>query len=85
MDWLHLFSQFRYLDSFCGLYSPPSVDTTEAGSPQQVKTFWSKEKFGYHFSLVGNTQDKKLHSEEAFFTLTINRNSSIAEVRYGSY
>jgi hypothetical protein len=78
---------FRYLDSLCGLYTAPTIDTTEAGSPQPepVNTFWSKEKFGYHFSLVGNTQDKKLHSEDAFFTFTINRNSRIAEVRYGNF
>ena len=78
---------FRYLDSLCGLYTAPTIDTTVTGSPQPepVNTLWSKEKFGYHFSLVGSTQDKKLHSEEAFFSLTINRNSRIAEVRYGSY
>ena len=78
---------FRYLDSLCGLYTAPTIDTTEAVSPlpEPVNTLWSKEKFGYHFSLVGSTQDKKLHSEEAFFSLTINRNSRIAEVRYGSY
>ena len=78
---------FRYLDSLCGLYTAPTIDTTEAGSPQPepINTSWSKEKFGYHFSMYGSTQDKKLHSEEAFFSLTINRNSRIAEVRYGSY
>ena len=78
---------FRHLDSLCGLYTNPTIDTTEAGSPQPepVNTFWSKEKNVYHFSLYGSTQDKKLHSEEAFFSLTINRNSRIGEVRYGSY
>ena len=78
---------FRYLDSLCKLYTAPTVDTTVTGPPppEPVNTFWSKEKYGYHFSLIGNTQDKKLHSEQAFFSLTINRNSRIAEVRYGSY
>ncbi len=31
MDWIHFFSQFRYLDSLCGLYTAPTIDTTEAG------------------------------------------------------
>jgi hypothetical protein len=57
------------------------------GSPQPepVNVYWSKEKDAYHFSLYGNTEDKKLHSEEAFFSMTINRNSRIAKLRYGSY
>jgi hypothetical protein len=78
---------FRYLDSLCELYTEPTVDTTVTGPPQPepVNTFWSKEKDAYHFSLYGNTEDKKLHSEDAFFSMTINRNSRIAKVRYGNY
>ena len=78
---------FHYLDSLCEQYTPPSVDTTFTSStqPAPVNTFWSKEKDTYHFSLVGNTQDKKLHSEDAFFSLTIKKNSPIAKLRYGNF
>jgi hypothetical protein len=78
---------FRYLDSLCELYTPPSVDTTVTGpqQPEPVNIYWSKEKDTYHFSLYGNTEDKKLHSEDAFFSLTIKKNSRIAEMRYGNY
>jgi len=78
---------FRYLDSLCGLYTEPTVDTTVTGPPQPepVNIYWSKEKDAYHFSMYGNTEDKKLHSEDAFFSMTINRNSRIAKLRYGNY
>jgi hypothetical protein len=78
---------FLYLDSLCELYTEPTVDTTVTGPPQPdpINTFWSKEKDAYHFSLYGNTADKKLHSEDAFFSLTINRNSRVAKLRYGNY
>ena len=78
---------FRYLDSLCNLYTPTTIDTTVTGSlqPEPVNTFWSKEEHAYHFSLLGNTEDKKLHSQDAFFTLTIKKNSRIAKMRYGNY
>lgn len=78
---------FRYLDSLCKLYTPTTIDTSVTGSlqPEPVNTFWSKEKDAYYFSMIGNTQDKKLHSEDAFFSLTITKNSRIAEMRYGNY
>ena len=78
---------FRYLDSLCKIYTPTSIDTTVTGflQPEPVNTFWSKEKDAYHFSIIGNTQDKKLHSEDAFFSLTIKKHSRIAEMRYGNY
>jgi hypothetical protein len=78
---------FRYLDSLCKLYTPPAIDTTVSGSPQPepVNTFWSKEEDAYYFSLLGNTEDKKLHSQDAFFSLTITKNSRIAKMRYGNY
>jgi hypothetical protein len=78
---------FRYLDSLCELYTEPTVDTTVTGPPEPdpINTFWSKEKDAYHFSLYGNTEDKKLHSEDAFFSMTITRNSRIAKLRYGNY
>ena len=78
---------FRYLDSLCKLYTPTTIDTTVTGSlqPEPVNTFWSKGKDAYYFSMIGNTQDKKLHSEDAFFSLTITKNSRIAEMRYGNY
>lgn len=78
---------FQYLDSLCKLYTPPSVDTTQDGSlqPEPINTFWSKEKDTYHFSLFGNTELKKLHHENAFFSLTIKKNTPYAELRYGNY
>lgn len=76
---------FRYLDSLCALHTPATVDTPVTGSPQPVNTFWSKENNAYHFSINGNTEDKKLHSEDAFFSFTIKKNSRIVELRYGNY
>ena len=78
---------FQYLDSLCEQYTPPSVDTIQDGNPQPEPTniYWSKEKNAYHFSLFGYTESKKLHSEDAFFSLTIKNNSPIAELRYGNY
>lgn len=78
---------FRYLDSLCALHTPAAVDTAITGSPrrEQVNTFWSKENNTYYFSVNGNTESKELHSKDAFFYLTIEKNSRIAEMKYGNY
>lgn len=78
---------FQYLDSLCELYTPASVDTTQEGSTQSepANIYWSKENNKYQFSIIGDPLKKNMHKEDAFFMLTIKKNSPYAELTYGNY
>lgn len=79
---------FRYLDSICELEVLDSVDTSSKIFAPGIESYypcWSKEKNKYQFSIVSDLLKVRLHKEDAFFTLTLEKNSPYAELRYGNY
>lgn len=79
---------FQYLDSICKLEVPDSVDASSKIFVPGLESYynpWSKEKNEYQFSIIGDPLKKYLHKEDAFFTLTLEKNSQYARVRYGNY
>lgn len=79
---------FDYLDSICKLESSDTLEVNSEIFVPGLESYynpWSKNKNEYRFSMIGDPLNKTLHKEDAFFMLTIKKNSRIAELTYGNF
>lgn len=79
---------FQYLDSVCDLEVPDSVDASSKIFAPGIESYypcWSKKNNKYEFSIIGDLLKLRLHKEDAFFTLTLEKNSPYAKLRYGNF
>ena len=79
---------FDYLDSICKLKAPDTLAPNSKIFVAGLESYynpWSKDKNEYQFSIIGDPLRRTLHTEDAFFMLTIKKNSRIAELIYGNF
>ena len=79
---------FDDLDSICKLEAPDTLAPNSKIFVAGLESYynpWSKEKNEYQFSMIGDPLNKTLHKEDAFFMLTIKKNSPYSELSYGNF
>ncbi len=79
---------FHTLDSICALKVPDTIQNNNKLFVAGLESYynpWSKESTEYQFAIIGDPLKRKLHKEDAFFMLSIKKNSAYAEIRYGNF
>lgn len=79
---------FNTLDSICKLEVPDTVEENSkifSAGLESYYNVWSKDSNQYKFSMIGDPFKRTLLKEDAFFMLTIKKNSPYAQLKYGNY
>lgn len=79
---------FRILDSICALSVPDTADVDSSflyNGLKNVYQRWSKEGNKYEYGLINDFGEEFLHSKDAYFYLTLEKDSLTAHIRYGNY
>lgn len=79
---------FLKLDSICALEVPDPIgknNTIFVAGLESYYNPWSKDSNEYQFDIIGDPLKRKLHKEDAFFMLSIKKNSAYAKIRYGNF
>lgn len=79
---------FRTLDSVCALPVPDTADVNSSfffNGLENVYPCWSKEGTKYEYERSTDFGEEFLHSKDAYFYLTLERDSLTAHLRYGNY
>jgi hypothetical protein len=79
---------FATLDSICNLPMPEQPNENSSYfyySLEHIGRCWSKDNNVYKYERNTDFGEKFLHSKDAYFYLTIEKGSKIAELKYGNY
>jgi hypothetical protein len=79
---------FLKLDSICALKIPDTIEENNKTFVAGLESYynpWSKDSNQYRFEMIGDHLKRRLHKEDAFFMLSIKKNSAYAEIRYGNF
>jgi len=81
-------NMFTTLDSLCALPIPLSAEVNSSffyNGLERVYGCWSKEGNKYEYGRNTDFGEKFLHSKDAYFYLTLEKDSLTANLRYGNY